>query len=553
MKRVLCTALLVLLLSFVVSAQDTAAPVFDLAAYVPADVALYAGLRIDDGTIATIDDLIAKIAGFAAEFDLPIDEIPTIRDILGTGVITPEDVDLFFAGTGDMLAIGNVQHRFGTTQYGVMLTPVEDRDTLASFLTNIDLKAGEALGRYTSYSNTYQTALLSDELLIVINGGSEDEVAALANGDYPRLSSSDTFTATIADLPLDDYIAGFYGAVREGNSSDMMPFVSAAVGVTLQGGETITLDVALNAGETLTALGLPTGSIDPSFRQVVPADSMLMSHGVGLGEYLEVAINSFATQGSTAQETRKQIDGLLAGFGLNLDELIAWTSSDYVVFGRVDVLPLITMLSGDMSDIADIGTAVDVGVAIKTNNPEASAKLVHALTSLVRIGANAAEEVTLSEETIGDAAATVITLTLPTPSGDMTFKAAIASNDEVFVLGTYNAVTASLTQASSFNSTPLAQAAARDWLPDAQAVFVVDGKLIVQYLGFIYASAAIPIVGTLYDNTMAVTPEPVTPAIDSETITPLLARASEMLRHATVSTRTTDDAMLLRITVAIGE
>src|SRR5690606_15242195 len=151
--------------------------------------------------------------------------------------------------------------------------------------------------------------------------------------------------------------------------------------------------------------------------------------------------------------------------------MLEWMSGDFAVFARLDFRMFWqSIMTGvpagtTMQEIAD---GIDLGFVIESTDPEASAAFRQALMAQLRaLPIDEPGSRVETQEMLAGTDATVFTITAEDGSG-ITFRLALASNDDVFAIGTYNGVAAALTAEPAGENTPAAEASAF-FLPDAIA------------------------------------------------------------------------------------
>ncbi len=563
MKRILSILfVLAVMTGGIIHAQDDTPPagVFALATLVPADSISYIGLKIDDATIAEIDGLLARVAGLAAQFGAPAPEVPTVRSVLASGAVTPETVDMFLAGAGDTMGYSVNGPNAVSPDLGLVFISVDDRALIGKALAGLGFAEGEARGSYAVFSNGTQTALLNDTIMIVGAGTAGGSLDLMVGGDYPRLTRDASFSAGLGGLPVSDYGLGLFtrGSTFNQTAGMPVPVESVMAGAVLLDGDTLTIDVVLSG----PAIGRSAGAVDPTFRRFVPAGATALIHSAGLGTNLTMLIDYLPVLSGSGVNPREQVSGLMSGFGLDLDELLAWTAGDFAVFGRVDMAALVQGGMASPMDNAMVEGAIGFGAAIETDNPEATQRFQLAVASLFRLMANQVPGMTLGEEEISGVTAGVVTIQAEGISSGLTFKLAFAATDEVFVIGTYDMVAASLRQSDGFESSTLVLDASRYWLADASSVALVDGATLLQFGAFGSLVVLGPAIGNVFasitdsleGNAPQPTPTPSLGAFSSpEQLAALLEQLSSIFRHATISGRPTDAGIVLRATITLGE
>ncbi|MBZ0303051.1 MAG: DUF3352 domain-containing protein [Anaerolineae bacterium] len=499
MKKILAV-LLFLTLLVVSVAPALATPVEqlnDLARYFPADTPIFAASRLDDAFFSELDGIVAKVAAA-----LPTGTIPpmTISEALDMALADAKPPLKFEADIrpwlGDTVAFGvlDIPMNDGTTTRFLrdrrlnddapvlFAVAIKDRATVTDFLTQMLDQNDQEYERtdeadYTMLTppNNQGVVVIRDDVLLVSN--QVDLATTIPDGS---LSSSADFGSAFALLPEDDYNVTLFlnfGDLLQ-NALENDPDIAAQAGVfssvfsaigpqawgaTLLDGVSLTLDIAqqVNGTEAFGEFGLPTTpppAIDPAFAARIPAGAPLAIHSTDLNRSVEALfavldsqLAAMAEAGMAdpkdledAQQGIKQVESAFTTFtGLDLRKDVAsWMTGDYALF---------LMLNPDLDVSSQFGLfqtfPVDFGLAIQATDPAAAAKTVEGLTEgLQRLAALAAEnedsqaEVAITTETLSGADVTVVTISSSNIPWPIEFL--MGANDEVFALGTRNAVTA---------------------------------------------------------------------------------------------------------------
>jgi hypothetical protein len=541
-------------------AADPTAGAFALASYMPDDIDAYVGIRTDEQAIADVDGLLAKVSGFAAEFGaagLP----STLREIfLQMEGATPEDVDAVLNWAGDVIAYGTTGMLVtpDNTATSLIVVPLDDRAAAEEFIVS---RVGDQFeqtgtqGAFTIYEGDGYL-LFSDEVMLGISDVTPDELAVLTSGDYPRLSAQDGFTAAVSSLPDENYMFGMYASEEISGELNMGlggTSGSAAVGISVLNGTTLMVD----AFSPVTAV-FEGDPIDPAFIRHIPADSNFYLHGSNLGGLFSAGLDPAA---------RSQLSQMMTSAGLDLDDMLNWMSGDFAIYSHLDFnMFWQSIMSGvpsgtSMQDIAD---GIGFGFIIEAADPEAAAQFTQALTTQIR--ALPIEEPgsrTETQETLAGTEATVFTIEAADGS-DVTLRLAVASNDDVFAIGTYNSVAASLMADPGIGGNALASEASAYFLPDSTAAWYVDGEMLSGASTVALLVVLGPSIQNIFDNITDSLDGTVTPAADA-TPTPvpdlmgsldyerLMERLSQFLRYMTASISPRDSGTLLRFTLTLGQ
>lgn len=472
-----------------------------LASYFPAETPIFVSLRTDDAYFEELDGLYSTLASKLPGVVPPLD-VMSMLDLGASQIIPNADFKTAIRSwAGDTAAIGVLsldnqvdQDRSNDEQgnYVLALT-ITNRAAAEDFLVNgfneQDIEfTQETVGNATifepEYFNGEGAIILRDDVLLA---GTLAEVTMVNEGVASSLASNPEFGATLDLLPEDDYnIAAYFNLGDVLNSAfENMPdsqgmsmgfFTSLsevagtqAFGITLMDGRSLVFDYAQKLGDAsaIEALGLQIanlGSIDPAFAQHIPANAPLVIHSTNLKALVETSLNNLRqtiTQAAEAspdggdtdlQEMEEGIDTFNREFtkatGLDFEtDVVGWMTGDFAAFIRLS-----PQLADGRLTLAKLSQTlpVDFGIAIEATDGAAAQRTVEGLTqgllkALEMADAEEAASVEVTQETIGGANVTVITIQ-PSDSSDMPYPVDIlmGANDQVFALGTRNAVNAIL-------------------------------------------------------------------------------------------------------------
>ena len=534
-------------------AADPGSGAFALASYFPDDIDVYFGVRADEQAIADVDGLLAKLSSFAHEFGAT--DVPSsMRDILlQMSGITPDDIDAVLAWAGDYLAYGMTD----TQETAMIVLPLDDRAAAEEFIIS---RTGDAFtitdtqGTFTVYEGSGSYLLFSDEVLLAANAAAPDLLALLTSGDYPRLSDREGFAEAVSSLPDENYMLGLYA--REDVSRELNMGLngisgSAAAGISVLNGTTLAVDIF----SPMTAV-FEGDTIDPAFMRHIPVDSNMFIHGSNLGGLIDAGLDPAA---------RQQAAQVFTSAGLDLDSVLEWMSGDFAVYSRLDFAsvwqPIMTGIPEGMTQ-EDLVNAIDIGLAIEATDAEAAAQLAQAILLQMRaMPVQAPGSFAETQEIIGGTDVTVLSIT-PADGSGITIRLAIAANEEVYLTGTYNGVASILGGQGAVDENALVAEASVYFLPDAHAVWFVDGEM----LGGVASVGALvllgPAVQNIFDNiadslngtgASAVAPTPAPDPMADLDFDRLMDRLTRFLRHMTASTRIIENGALFRVTLTLGQ
>lgn len=528
MKRILLVVLLVsaLAISVMPALAIPVSDLNDLARYFPADTAVFAAARIDDAFFSELDGLIAKIAAIAPPGSIPpmsiVEELDKELADADPPLSFQEDIRPWL---GNTVAFGVLElpmedgtttrllrsQRLGDDAPVLVAVAINDRATVTDFLVKTLDENSEEYERTDEADYTIIDPVsggddgfivIRDDVLLVSN--LLDVATTLPDGS---LSTSATFTDTFALLPESDYnVTAFINlpqlldsaAQNDPDFSDVMGVFGnlftaigpQAWGATILDGASLTLDVAqkVDTRAAYEALGLPTelpGPIDPAFAARIPADTPLAFHSTNLGftvqalfTMLDNQIEMMGAAGADADEIEEMKEGIAqieASFmtftGLDLrEDVFNWMTGDHALFIKLNPELDLTSQFGLFQAFP-----VDFGLAVEVTDPAAAAAtvdgLVEGLERLVALMAEQSDseaEAEITTETMVGADVSVLTITasdLPWP-----LELLIGANDEVFALGTRNAVSAIFSRDGGLPSNPAYVRAQNYVLPEPYSV-----------------------------------------------------------------------------------
>ena len=536
-------------------AADPASGPFALAAYMPGDINAYIGLRTDDQAIADVDGLLAKLSAFAQEFGAA--GVPSnLRDILlQTPEITADDIDAVMAWAGDVIAFGTTDtpDRPGKV---VWVLPLDDRAAAEEFVMSRigdQFEQAGTQGDFTVYEGDGYL-LFSDDILLGVSAATPEELTALTSGDYPRLTDRDGFAEAVAALPDSRYTAGLY--VSEDLSGELGigdegTDPAAVIGMGIRDGATVFFDIFISVSDVIYG-----GLIDPAFMRHIPDDSSIFYHGSNLGGLID---------GSLQGSPRRQIEQGLNSAGLDLDLALEWMSGDFAIFAQLDFRMFWQAVMTGVpagSTVQDIADGIGVGFVVEATDPEAAARFTQTVATLLRsLPIEEPGSRVETQETLAGTEATVFTITAADGSG-VTVRLALASNEDVFAIGTYDAVAAALTGDAGIGADSRAAGVSALLLPDAHAVWFADGEVLsgVTSLGLLAVLG--PAVQNVFDDITeslngtgapAVTPTPAPDLMASLDFDRLMERLSAFFGYMTGSARPIGDGSLVRLTLTLGQ
>jgi hypothetical protein len=555
MRKATLTVMLILmaLLFGITTAQPaTDSAVLRLAAVMPAESEVYVSMRVDDGYIATLDSLIARVANVAAEFDSSI-SVPTLRQIIAQALPTdPANVDAVLDWMGQSLALGAVVNSSGQTSSVFFAVELSDRAAAEAYLEDNFGGIGdkESRGSLTVYAGEASTLIVSDALLIITDG----DVDSIISGDYPKLSNQPDFQQALSGLPADAYniVAYVAQSVLLPQGAEMLG--SVALGATILDETTLTLDLALSGA------ALPGGSpqaIDPDFARYLPQSAGAVIHASDLASLITTALSMGTSPNPQDIETVFQL------LGISFDDFLLLTKGDYAITAGVDLTGLLQRLTEN--NPAGIFDLLQLGIVIEATDDAIAAALADGIGDSLRlVVAQSQGAAVLSTEQIGSVEARVLTLSVPDIGA---LKLAVAANQDVFFIGTANAAAEVFGDGGGLATNPLYAESQRYWLADPTTVWYADGEGLVSVVGLggVGGLALLgPAIGNVFTDIQdqlndagasAAVPAP-TRVQDADQLV-LLARVvnrlPELIRHSTITASATGDSLNIRATLTLGE
>lgn len=538
MKRVVLVLALLLLVFGAVVIPAAAVPTADLTALssvFPANTAIFAAIRTDDGYIETLDGVIARINQV-----LPAsDQIDSLRETfeMGAGMMGGSFDSVFRSWLGDTAALG--------VDISLLIDEDDDNDylaaTLAIAVTDSAAAVEFARGLLSSQGNfdARYTVEVSDGVTFfrpttdgprldgVIPFMFTENYVVMGNlapvmNRMARLDTNARFSETMSALPLDDYNIALYidsralfdaqmtmlsdmGDMAEmGETIGMLAGIinnlgSIGIGFTVVDGRSLTIDIASTAAPEAIAgaLGLDAGSmvvaqpIDPAFARFIPAGTPIVTHVTNLSGAYDALLTglragvSLGSDDEAVEEALAEIESGIAGVefairgltGLDLeDDILSWMTGDLAIWlGPTPTFAQATSLSGGLAG----GLPVDFGILIDARaDPDNAAALVEGLKSALtfaarQIPADSGTTITVADESIGGNAG--VSATIVDRSLPFPIELVIGASADVFVIGTRAAAEAALDPGAGLDSDPAYQEALGYALADTLQLHYLAG------------------------------------------------------------------------------
>jgi hypothetical protein len=516
MRKLIVLVLLagVLLAALPVTATPTA-ELTALAQYYPADTPVFFAMRTDAGYFETLDALQGRIQAVLPAGTPLGTRLSTGLDMLAQHIDPAGDFQsVFRSWLGDTVTFGLLslepsENSFDDPAIAVVFSITDQaaaENAIDQFFSRVAPDAEvneEQLESGTLYEAASRNVafLLTDGALVL---GNDADALARAMSTEARLNSSEDFNASLAALPMDEYDMALYidsqaftSAMSEaaededeafsGMMSAFMNIASSqAWGFALVDNNSLVLDIATSTGDLsgLESLGFtmpPAGTpIDPAFAAHVPADAPLVFQGTDLATTYNYFIENFramaelqaAAGDEDAENFQQQINFVQATIGglTGLDfqeEILGWMTGDYALF-----------LNFNLAALENLGEdfPLDFGFVVEATDAAAAQAVVEGLVRALE--QMQPENVTLTREDISGVNVAVIENTEADNEGPS--ELVIGANDEVFVVGTRNAVADVFQPADSgLAADPAFVAAQNYYLDNASSVLYFNPQALM--------------------------------------------------------------------------
>lgn len=499
-SRILTTILGTLLLALVVlpAAAQSPTDLNVLAQYFPADTPIFISVRTDDAFIETLDALVERVRAALPEAagsgETLADALDNLADEIFPGGTFEEDLrpllgDTASIGLTSAARLADDDRSNDENPPAIIALSIKDRTAVIDLIANANMRAEQTTEKgYTLFTpdasvtgeRADDAVIVRDDVLLYYTVNESIPVGGVPDGS---LNTNEGFTSTLALLPEPSYNMTLFLNTRQfieaAGETDpdaaealeafgpMFNAVGSQVwGFTILGGDSLTIDIAQQMGDmsAITDLGFQLGSmtpIDPAFAAHIPADVPLAILGTDIKTALSSAANNFQLMAQTAamqdgdfdpEELAEGVEQFNQAFtqmtGLNFEQdVLSWMTGDYALF---------LSLNPDLNLRSQFGIfqafPVDFGFAIEATDAAAAQKTVDGLTQAIQAAAvqvraqsenaEVETEIEVTDEEIGDADVTVVTITAS--NAPWPVEILMGANDDVFALGTRSAVRAIL-------------------------------------------------------------------------------------------------------------
>jgi hypothetical protein len=518
MRKISALSLTLLLLFGALTAPAAAVPPDDLtqlAVWFPEETPLFIAVRTDDGFIETLDGVVGVLNRTLPPGTLPFSSLNAALD-MASAPFAPQGTfqSVFRSWLGDTAAIGILSApdlNSSDSPPVLAAIAITDRDGAIAYLDRVG-----SLRRYAReerdgaiiYSPMLRMAgqpfyIFRENVLLI---GIEADNVTTAGVQASALAASQKFRDAIALLPQPSYNAIIYNDVAallsatpdfaemmESNLGGIGSLFSAIApqvyGATIVNGRSLTLDITISYAdisvlEQLGGVALP-GEIpptDPAFARYIPAGTPLLilannAAGTQPIAQLDRVIDQLEQSGAFSEreirEVRQAVFALRTGIravsGLEAEEAFAWMSGDIALTLGLSS----TALNAANPDGLLAALPVEFAFIAEAVDPAGAAALVAGLTNALRDLPS--EQITIIEQTFDGTPA--LGFAIKTPDLPFTVELFLASDDEVFVFGTRDAVAFALdpVAGAGLDTDPAYVEALRGILPDAVAIAYASG------------------------------------------------------------------------------
>lgn len=500
------------------------------AAYMPADVAMFATIRAD----GEYTDLLADVLGLLNEntggmlFPFGVDVIPPFHELVAdvlADILLIRERGGADAWIGDSVSIGILPF-FGMDDDPPVLVAISiaDRAALDDVLA-IRTEASDD-SDFVRFATTQYDGLISDDVLLLQLNGIDELTAPPSDA----LADDAVFQSAREQLPADGYNIFFYSdifnlidqisvndpeleAIRA--TMDEGEAIALAVGATIIDGRTLTLDLSMVPLFPDLFMALPNyfeqTPVDPDFAAYLPDYTQLLIHASDLASGFDAFFagldagvvsllrqtrvlsplddpfedfNPFAINFGGLSKTA--VNALFAGFtGLNLErDVVSWMTGDYTLAASLIPVDSALTFSFDIAMLAEVGDA------------DAAEAVIAGLRRADRLygwGGATDEADTLSYPNL---IASLLSPALGFPRDAINtddLNLMIATNGERFAVGSAPSVRFALApDGDSLMDNATFQYASSLFLPDATSVWYVNGGALAEAAGLLAVVADQP-------------------------------------------------------------
>ncbi|MEO8392773.1 MAG: DUF3352 domain-containing protein [Chloroflexota bacterium] len=498
-KLALLATLLILALGlFVLPAAAQTEDLTTFAGYLPADAAVYAGLRTDDMFIGTIDTLLTKLGGvipggmMSGSLQETLDQFATDIEPGGSFATTIRP------WLGDTAAFGIYTLDPSISQPYTIVFSIKDQDLAEkpfdTILSTDDYSVKDGDG-YTVYSpksslSRQPNYIFRSDVLIITSDKTLVESGGVMTSP---LSDNPDFGAAVEMLPESQYNCVIYAdtpkiiasaAEDNMNGSDkagMEMFSSMlnavkpmAFGLTILDDRSLTVDVVAPIDASASSALMMTTTpkpINPDFAQHILAGTPLVAQGTDLYDNYQNSIANLralaATMPTDADMKPQDVETALWGLGFlvrgltgeETSDALGWTTGDYAF--TLGFAPSFT----DAQSIFAVAQSMplEFGLIVEATDADAAQKVYDGLTR--SLSGFPDPRVTVKQETL-DSGAEALSLTLQGPDMPFPIELLAATGNGVFAVGTRRTVEAALNPKNAGLSSDAAYIEASKYLLD---------------------------------------------------------------------------------------
>lgn len=456
-----------------------------LAKYFPTDFEVYASIRVDDGYVSELNQVINRvITALPAEIPLPRElDLRTLLTLpLPNRVLTYDD---YRPWIGDNVAIGVRTIEDTQTSDVMLVLEIKDRSAIETIIKLATPQKGVEAGAFTVYDLRRDgTFAINDE--VVIFAGSVDLLPATFDG----LNTTRGFIDTVAKLPEPNYNVLMY--VNSTNLYAEMPLQellpegyeeilpkNIAVGATILDGKSLTIDLVQDAVSPITLT--PVSAL----AEIVPNGTDLLIGGTGISESIrQVFMLASLADANEATDSVEQIrEALQTQFELDLDEdILPLFESDYGIFLSFNLNEL--LLVEETRSLETVG--LEAGVVIHSTNEERARRVMGRITALItrEFEKDSPEGATLEAYTSGTFEGLKLVLADTTAEPTISVPIVFGTNGQFIYFGLESALDKILAGDVLTNDATY-QTASTLFTPDAYTVAYTDGEGVANMAGFL--------------------------------------------------------------------
>jgi hypothetical protein len=496
-------------------------PPMAMAKYFPANSVIFATMTIPDESyldtpLGNYD--MSNLDSLFGPSGLNVPPPETARELFDL-ILEPigTDTAAIMAWLGDSAAIGIGSINPDGTANGVYgLIEITDGAAVEGFLRGAlppEWMPGEKDG-YTTFQSLREEIIIavSDDFLLFYS----DETGGLPVLSLETsLADSATFQDAVSKLPGDRYDALFYldipGLLVNADLSELrqmgLNLSPQTTGPLVMGSTFLDptigiMDIAQLPG--MNAVPSDLAAVDMDFARFIPAEASAVVHATDLtrlyDSFMGTLTNIAAASGGDDPSLQFEMAFRMLGVDLRND-LLSWTTGDYALFLRADVMPIITAFAQERFDIND---RLDFGLVIEATDPAKAQALVQKLTQTAMLFLGNEQGIKVTQKPINGVEVTIISISAPLTARDVfNMDIVIGATDDVFFIASGPAATAILSGESRLMDNPNYVKMNQYLLPNPTSVWYADGEGVI--VGMAVPTVVVltllgPAIGDVFEN-----------------------------------------------------